>query len=163
MQSNTTKNFNFLNFEPMMASVVLSLEYTPEMLETLPNRAEDKIESWTKDEINLKQVFEWFKTTKGVKTILSLTVKNNPHHYCSDDTVETCLKGIEVFYLNWNRPDLCANKYTLPPTLIEVSLYWTGLNSVLWSWSDTEGLRTLKRVSIPHFFEVVFCMLTQTS
>ncbi|KAJ0116030.1 hypothetical protein J7T55_004974 [Diaporthe amygdali] len=143
--SSTTNDFDFLNFEPMMSSVVLSMEYTQEMLETLPNMAQDKITMWAQDEENLKQVFEWLKETKGVKTILSLVVKDNPHHYCSDNTVEECLKGLEVIYLNWNRPDLCANKYTLPPTLVEISLYWTGLNSVLWSWSDTEGLRTLAK------------------
>ncbi|RYO85041.1 hypothetical protein DL766_007923 [Monosporascus sp. MC13-8B] len=148
VKSDTTKNFNFLIFEPMMASVVLSLEYTQESLEILPKGEQEKVELWTNDEENLKKVFEWLKTTKGVKTILSLTVKDNPYHCCSDDTVEECLKDLEVLYLNWNRPNMCANKYTLPPTLVEVSLYWTGLNSVLWSWSDTEGLRTLERANM---------------
>ncbi|KAI5860379.1 hypothetical protein GGS23DRAFT_581183 [Durotheca rogersii] len=146
VQSNTTRNFNFLKFETTMASVVLSLEYSQEVLDILPKDDQEKAEIWAKDEENLKRVFEWLKTTKGVKTILSLTVKDNPDHYCSDDTVEECLRGLEVMYLNWNRPDLCANRYTLPPTLVEVSLHWSGLNSVLWSWSATEGLQTLEKL-----------------
>lgn len=131
-----------------MASVVLSLEYTKEELQAMPTNESDRLARWREDEESLKSVFDWLKSKKGVKTILNLTVKENVNHYCSDDTVEKCLEGLEVRYLNWNRPDMCANESTLPSDLIEISLYWTGLNAVLWSWSDTGGLRTLKKVCV---------------
>lgn len=148
VQLETTENFNFLVFEPTMASVVLSLEYTQEELQNMPSSDKERLEMWRQDETNLKAVFKWLKVDKGVKAILNLIVKDNPNHYCSDDTVEECLKDLEVRYLDWNRPDLCANSFTLPNTLVEISLYWTGLNAVLWSWSDTEGLRTLIKVGM---------------
>lgn len=148
VNGDTISDFDFLRFEPTMASVVLSLEYTPEDLETLQRtRDGDEVEIWMADEENLRQVFNWLKKDKKVQTILSLTVKDNPKHFCSDYTVELCLRELEVMYLNWNRPDMCANSISLPKSLLEISLYWTGLNAVLWSWSDTEGLRTLKKVS----------------
>ncbi|KAK1833534.1 peptidase S8/S53 domain-containing protein [Podospora conica] len=128
-----------------MESVTLSLEYTPEELQEMSLSDEDTMERWAEDEASLKAVFQWLKVQKEVKSILSLTVTENPHHYCSDQTVKDCLKGLEVRYLNWNRPDLCANKYTLPNDLIEISLHWSGLDAVLWSWSDTQGLRTLQK------------------
>lgn len=145
VQVETTENFNFLIFEEMMASVVLSLEYTQEEELDMPD-SEEKLVMWKQDEENLRRVFKWLKFEKKVKAIVSLVVKDNPNHYCSDNAVMECLKGLEIQYLDWNRPDLCANSSTLPDTLIEISLYWTGLNAVLWSWSDTEGLRTLKQL-----------------
>ncbi|KAK3359509.1 hypothetical protein B0T25DRAFT_100509 [Lasiosphaeria hispida] len=146
VKSSTPQNFDFLIFEPTMASVVLSLEYTLEDIKTMPSSEEERVDMWRQDEENLKAVFSWLKEDKKVETILNLTVKDNPHHYCSDDTVEECLKGLDVMYLNWNKPDMCVHKDTLPATLVEISLHWTGLNSVLWSWSGTEGLRTLTKL-----------------
>ncbi|GAW10690.1 hypothetical protein ANO14919_000250 [Xylariales sp. No.14919] len=142
----TRENFDFLVFEPMMASVVLSLEYTEEDLKDMPRDEEEKLSLWRRDEENLKDVFEWLKVDKGVKTIVSLTVKDNSNHYCSDATVLKCLENLEVRYLDWNRPNLCANSSTLPNTIIEISLYWARLNAVLWSWSGAEGLQTLKKL-----------------
>ncbi|RWA04337.1 hypothetical protein EKO27_g10771 [Xylaria grammica] len=142
----TKENFDFLVFEPMMASVVLSLEYTEEDLKDMPRDEEEKLSLWRRDEENLKDVFEWLKVDKGVEAIVSLTVKDNPNHYCSDATVLKCLENLEVRYLDWNRPNLCANSSTLPNTIIEISLYWARLNAVLWSWSGAEGLRTLEKL-----------------
>ncbi|KAK1758112.1 hypothetical protein QBC47DRAFT_373731 [Echria macrotheca] len=147
---STTDNFAFLMFEPTMESVNLSLEYTPEELQEMSLSDDDTMERWAEDEESLKAVFQWLKGEKEVKSILSLTVTENPHHYCSDLTVEECLRGLEVRYLNWNRPDLCANKFTLPNDLIEISLHWSGLNSVLWHWADTQGLRTLNKLQKIH-------------
>ncbi|KAI1438055.1 hypothetical protein GGR50DRAFT_691531 [Xylaria sp. CBS 124048] len=146
IRRNTTVHFNFLHFEPMMASVFLSLEYTQDELQGMPPDHEQKLAMWRDDEENVKTFFKWLKTDKKVKTILSLTVKDNPNHYCSDDTVRQCLSNLEIMYLDWNRPNMCANKFALPSSLLELSLYWTGLDVVLWSWSDVEGLRTLNKL-----------------
>lgn len=133
-----------------MAAVVLSLDYTADQIKALPTDEGARHVTWGDDEEGLKRVFSWLKR-KGVKCIISLTVKENPRHYCSDHTVKECLKGLEVRYLNWNRPDLCANSGYLPRDLIEVSLRWSGLDSVLWGWSDTQGLVTLEKVRpLPH-------------
>jgi hypothetical protein len=146
----TCEHFNFLLFEQTMASVVLSLEYTPQELKQMDTDPKERLREWQENEDGLLSVFRWLKGKK-VKCILSLTVKENPHHYCSDYTVKECLKDLEVRYLNWNRPDLCGNIETLPKDLIEVSLYWSGLDAVLWSWSDTQGLRTLTKAGKPPF------------
>ena len=131
-----------------MTSVTLNLEDTPEELQKMQTNDERNAEIWAADEENLKGVFRWLKEDKGVEAILSLTVKDNPNHFCSDDTIEYCLKNLEVRYLNWNRPNMCANRFTLPNSLVEISLYWTGLDVVLWGLSDTEGLRTLNKVGM---------------
>ncbi|KAI1327670.1 peptidase S8/S53 domain-containing protein [Xylariaceae sp. FL0255] len=152
VSSSTTANFDFLLMEETMAHVVLSLEYSPELLKDLPVDETDRTPIFQRDHANLKSVFKWLKGTKGVKSIIHLIVKENPLYYCSDDTVEQCLKGLDVRYLSWNRPDLCAETLRVVPSLIEVSLTWSGLNAVLWSWSDTHGLQTLKQLHKVHLY-----------
>ncbi|KAK4143308.1 uncharacterized protein C8A04DRAFT_28945 [Dichotomopilus funicola] len=90
----TSEDFDFLLFEPLMASVVLSLDYTADQLEALPTDEEERREIWGGNEEGLKMVFSWLKR-KAVKSIVSLTVKENPRHYCSDHTVKECLEGLE--------------------------------------------------------------------
>jgi hypothetical protein len=128
----------------MMSSVSLSLEYREEQLNRIGIQNRQK--SWELDEQNLADVFEWLKIEKGVQTIVKLTVKDNPDYCCTDETVGKCLEGLEVRYLDWNRPDICADSLQSQTNLIELSLYWTGLNAVLRSWSDTEGISTFVRV-----------------
>ncbi|KAI0436715.1 hypothetical protein F4803DRAFT_541256 [Xylaria telfairii] len=152
VSASTVANFDFLLFEETMASIVLSLEYPPALLKALPVDETERTKVFQKDEGNLKAVFKWLKLNKGVKSIVQLIVKENPHHYCSDDTIEECLKHLDVRYLNWNRPDLCAETLRVVPSLIEVSLTWSGLNAVLWSWSDTHGLQTLKKLEKVHLY-----------
>lgn len=146
VQEDTTDNYSFLRFEPMMADVDLNLEYSQEDMKSLPNGEKEKLEMWRQDEVNLVEFFRWLNKDKGVTSILRLTVRDNPDHYCSDHTVKKCLSFFEIRYLNWVRPNLWASNHTLPSSLIDLSLYWSGLNSVLWSWSGAEGLQTLKEV-----------------
>jgi hypothetical protein len=132
----------------MLSSVVLSLEYTEAEVERFANTSEATTR-WEQNQTHLKDVFKWLKETKEVKSIIKLVVKDNPRLYCSDATVEECLRGLEVRYLHWNRPDLCAETLKHVPDLVEVSLYSSGINAVLWSWSDEQGLGNLKKVSLP--------------
>ena len=132
----------------MLSSVVLSLEYTEAEVNSFTDKSE-AIGRWDEDQRHLKGVFKWLKESKGVESIIHLVVRDNPRHYCSDETVEECLKELEVRDLYWNRPDLCVETLKVVSDLVEVSLYSSGSKAVLWSWSDEQGLGTLQKVSIP--------------
>lgn len=72
---------------------------------------------------------------------MRLTVRDNPPYFCSDETIEKCLEGLEIRYLDWNRPDLSTHTLLKAPDLVQVDLYWDGIYAVLCSWSD-ESLRS---------------------
>lgn len=135
--------YTFLDFEPTLALVVLNRQADQ------PNASlsKEKLqEEWKEDMEALKDVFEWLKVNKSVERIVKLVVKENPFSYCDDETIETCIKGLDIRYLHWNRPDLCVSTLQLLPGLVEVWLYSSGINAVLWSWSDNDGLRKLSKV-----------------
>ena len=121
MRFTTAEDFDFLLFEPMMAAVVLTLGYTADQMQDFPIDEEERMNIWRADEEGLRKVFLWLKR-KGVTSIINLTVKENPRHYCSGHTVRHRLKDLEVRYLNWDRPDLCGNSVVLPQDLIEITL-----------------------------------------
>lgn len=152
VQDDTKNNYNFLRFEPMMADVDLNLEYSQEETRSLSNNEKEKLDMWRQDEENLVEFFRWLSKDKGVTSILRLTVRDNPDHYCSDHTIKKCLEYFEIRYLNWVRPNLWASSHALPSSLIDLSLYWSGLNSVLWGWSAAEGLQTLEELKVIRLF-----------
>ncbi|KAK4465297.1 hypothetical protein QBC42DRAFT_248615 [Cladorrhinum samala] len=150
VSARTPQCFNFLNLEPIMASITLKL---PQPGEPRQPQAAGPEHEQAEDQKHLITVFNWLKGNKRVREVLKLTVKDNPDHPCSDHTVRECLKGLKVRYLDWDRPDLCANSCTIVPSVLKLDLYWSGLDAVLWSWSDTEGLRTLQelRTVVVHY------------
>ncbi len=93
----------------------------------------------------LKDVFEWLKVNKSVERIVKLVVKENPFSYCDDETIETCIKG-SIFATCIGTARICVSQLCqLLPGLVEVWLYSSGINAVLWSWSDNDGLRKLSK------------------
>ncbi|KAK0630887.1 hypothetical protein B0T17DRAFT_234363 [Bombardia bombarda] len=65
---------------------------------------------------------------------------------CSDETIQSCLRGFDIRFLNWNKHDLCVETLRIAGlnNLKELWLSWSGRNSVLYSWSCREhGLPTL--------------------
>lgn len=143
----TTKDFNFLSFEPMLSTVRIDLHdiASDQDLEKLTD--EGKISRWTNMQSYLVDVFRWLKGAKGVKGIMRLIVRDRGPIFCSDKTMEDCLKDLEVRYLDWDRPDMCTDTLRLTQDLVQVDLYWSGLKAVLCSWGDANGLRTMQRVS----------------
>ncbi|KAL8305071.1 hypothetical protein RB600_008111 [Gaeumannomyces tritici] len=142
----TTSNFNYLQFAPEMAKVVLSLEYNRDRV------VGSLDEVWKSDQLNIINVFKWLKGRKdsprapgkGVRSILKLVVLDNKERPCSDETVEKCLDGLEIRYLDWNTPDLAAETLGKAKELVELDLYWSGLRAVMSGWLDTKGLSILK-------------------
>jgi hypothetical protein len=143
----TTKDFNFFNFEPMLSTVRIDLHdiASDQDLEKLTD--EGKISRWNNMQAHLVEVFRWLKEDKGVKGIMRLVVRDREPIFCSDETMEQCLKNLEVRYLDWDRPDICTDTLQLTQDLVQVDLYWSGLKAVLCSWGDANGLRTMQRVS----------------
>lgn len=147
ISQTTTKVLDFFNFEPMLSTARIDLhDVAPDQdLEKLPD--EEKVERWTSTQSYLVDVFHWLKGRKGVKGIMRLIIQDRGPIFCNDKTIEECLKGLEVRYLDWDRPDICIDTLRLTPDLVKVDLYWSGLKAVLCSWGDANGLRTMQRVS----------------
>lgn len=107
----------------------------------------ERYELAVSDAENIIDVFKWLRGKKGVTKILKVVVKDNPHRYCREETIETCLECLdEIRFLDWDRPDLSAPTLSKAKGLMEVSLYSSGTNAVLYHWSDQNGLITLPKV-----------------
>jgi hypothetical protein len=100
----------------------------------------------------LFNVFVMLKQKK-VKRILKLKVRDNQQVPCSDEFIETCLKDIDVRYLDWNKPNLCADVILAgAPRAAEVWLYATGSTAVLRSWAGSNGLANLRQLRVLHLY-----------
>lgn len=92
--------------------------------------------------------FRWFRK-QNVQRILKVVIVDDSTFPCSDETIEECLRGFDVRYLNWNKDDFCPAILHSAKlhNIRELWLSWSGRNSVLYSWSckDT-GLPTMKKV-----------------
>lgn len=97
---------------------------------------------------HLEAVLKWLKDTKGVKQIIKLVVRDDKDGPCSDEAIERCLKIYDIRYLDWQKEDICVQTLLegQAKNLVEVSLYSSGKDSTLWSWSSNDGLRQLERV-----------------
>ncbi|KAL8857682.1 MAG: hypothetical protein Q9178_005717 [Gyalolechia marmorata] len=143
---NTKSDFDFFIFEPMMSSVRIDLRDTESEEDLRALTPEGKFKRWADMQGYLTVVFKWLKDEKKVKSIMRLVVRDRGPIFCSDETVEKCLEGLEVRYLDWDRPDMCTDTLLTTPDLVQVDLYWSGLKAVLSSWGDTNGLRKLQRL-----------------
>jgi hypothetical protein len=95
----------------------------------------------------LLDVFTWLKS-KHVKRIIKLVVRDDEDGPCDDETIEACLQMFDIRYLDWNKEDLCIRTLLNGKVskLVELWLYASGNNSVLWGWSSVGGLRDLQQV-----------------
>ncbi|KAL9639492.1 MAG: hypothetical protein Q9204_001067 [Flavoplaca sp. TL-2023a] len=143
---NTKRDFDFFSFASMMSSVIIDLRDAESEEDLKRLTPEGKIDRWTRMQGDLMDVFKWLKDKKKVKGIMRLVVRDRGPIFCSDETVENCLDGLEVRYLDWDRPDMCIDTLLLTPDLIQVDLHWSGLKAVLSSWGNTNGLRKLQRL-----------------
>ncbi|KAL8642452.1 MAG: hypothetical protein Q9226_008510, partial [Calogaya cf. arnoldii] len=148
ISKTTTRDFDFISFESMMSSVRIDLRDTASEEDLRGLTPQGMIDRWASMQDHLTYVFEWLKDKKKVKGIMRLVVRDRGPIFCSDETVEKCLDGLEVRYLDWDRPDMCTDTLLLTPDLVQVDLYWSGLKAVLCSWEDTNGLRKLRRLRV---------------
>ncbi|KAL9020192.1 MAG: hypothetical protein Q9185_002562 [Variospora sp. 1 TL-2023] len=150
VSESTVKDFNFLRFQQNLSAVTIDLREGDKDLKDIDEQR--RIAHWKKVQANLIGIFQWLKgpedTGKGVKGIMRLTVRDNPPYFCSDETIEKCLEGLEIRYLDWNRPDLSAQTLLKAPDLVQVDLYWDGIHAVLCSWSDEKGIGNLQKVCL---------------
>ncbi|KUI69258.1 Major intracellular serine protease [Cytospora mali] len=94
----------------------------------------------------LESVFKKLKS-KGVSTILKVTVDDLEQPAHSDWAISKALEGMNVEVWNWKTTDVCPDMICrVAPDLVEVHLYWTGRNAVLRGWSEEEGLPRLRKL-----------------
>ncbi|CCC05592.1 hypothetical protein SMACR_09638 [Sordaria macrospora] len=144
VNSQTRLLYDFLIFEPRLSYLRLSLQ--PDRSYILLND-KDREKQNADDAKNIESVFRWLRNDKGVNKIVYLEVKDNPHRYCSEETIECCLKHMdEIRFLDWDKPDISLNTISKAKGLSELSLYSSGTNAVFHHWSDTKGLVQLRQL-----------------
>ncbi|KAL7629603.1 hypothetical protein AAE478_001125 [Parahypoxylon ruwenzoriense] len=149
LSDHTPEDHEFLEFGKMLAYVELDIGSGPITSDTA-STAEDPLETWEEDSRALCATFKWLKK-KNVKQIVKLVVKDNPKRFCSDETIEKCLEGFDIRYLDWNKADMCVDTIRKKaPNVAHLWLHSGGSNAVLWSWSDSCGLRSLPKLTQVH-------------
>ncbi|EEU47184.1 uncharacterized protein NECHADRAFT_77386 [Fusarium vanettenii 77-13-4] len=138
--------YPFFNCGTTLAQVDLSIDPTDSKGSAASNdtiQVEDA-------RIALSRIFEMLKK-KNVKRILKLKVRDNTKTPCSDDFIENCLRPFDIRYLDWNKPDLCADVVIRStPRVTGLWLYATGNNAVLRSWAGSNGLSNLLQLRSVH-------------
>lgn len=137
-----------------LAQVDLKLASLPPMAANAkPADREKELERVWEDNRNAVQgVFDMLRD-KDVKRILKLTVEDNNDAPCSDEVIEHCIAPFDVRYLDWQKPDMCAEVIlSAAPNVVELTLHSTGSNAVLCSWASKGALCELNKVrpSIDH-------------
>ncbi|KAF4467266.1 Peptidase S8 S53 subtilisin kexin sedolisin [Fusarium albosuccineum] len=91
-------------------------------------------------------IFRWLKEG-GVSSVLKLTVFDNGDPPHSDEAIEECVGGLNVRVWNWFKVDLCADVILKSaPNVKHLTLYSSGNNAVLKSWSSRGSLPSLKKI-----------------
>lgn len=105
-----------------------------------------------------------FLRDKKVKRVIRVIVDDLEEPAHSDEAIENALGGLKVEVWDWRKTDLCSETIlAAAPDARDVSLYWSGNNAVLRSWSESGGLpllRKLKKVTlhvakVSHYFRIL--------
>jgi hypothetical protein len=140
----TPDHYKRFEFEPTLALVHLKAK--PNSKKDEPQTTEEEVKLRKDVSNGLIRIFQWLKRRK-VTRIIKLVVEESETWYCSEETVQKCLREIkEIRYLDWRRPDLSPQTFLEAPHVVELWLYSSGLSAVLSSWSDAGGLRNLNKV-----------------
>ena len=92
-----------------------------------------------------------FLRRKKVERIVRVIVADKDEIAHSDEAVENALGGLEVEIWDWQKFDICTETIaTAAPDVEEIHLYWSGNNAVLWSWSEEEVLKRMKKLQRMH-------------
>ncbi|KAI0411302.1 hypothetical protein F5X98DRAFT_380891 [Xylaria grammica] len=98
--------------------------------------------------------FSYLKTR--IKSIVYLQVDESIYHPCPDNLIESALRGLKIYTLDWRKTDLCAQVVLNAAPDVEVlHIYCSGNRGVLLSWSAPDGLPLL-----PNLREVNISVLT---
>lgn len=99
---------------------------------------------------DMEFIFEFLRDKK-VSRVIRVIVDDTSEPSHSDESIEICLGGLNVEIWDWMKVDLCTETiYTAAPDVRELSLYWSGNNSVLRGWSEREGLAILTKLELVH-------------
>lgn len=140
--------YDFIKFTKIMSQVELRVSsrdptYAAASSGELQESPEER---WERFMESLQKIFRMLYKN-GARKILKLTVIDNPKRPCSDEVIERCLSGFDVRYLNWVKPDLCADVILAKaPKVVELWLYSSGSNAVLRGWAATNGLCGLNQL-----------------
>ena len=116
--------------------------------------AKKKVDGWKcVGRTDLFMIFNWLKEHVGVQKVVEVVVEDfeekekRPH---SDQAIEECLRDLKVEIWGWKRMDISSELiYKVASEHVKVvHLYCSGINAVLRSWSDRDGLARLKHVSL---------------
>jgi ankyrin repeat protein len=92
-------------------------------------------------------IFIWLRSRK-VARILRISVEDRRQISHSDEAIEWCLKKTDVETLEWDRLDICSTTITNgAPRVRDLTLWCSGNNAVLRSWTSAGGLAELEDVS----------------
>ena len=112
--------------------------------------------------VDLFMLFHWLKTEVMVKKVLEVVIDDGARKEVtvdgrptaekkshSDRAIVECLKGLDVETLDWQRVDIPAEVIVRAAgkSVKSLYLYCSGLQAVLQSWADTQGLSRLENVS----------------
>ena len=98
---------------------------------------------------HFKIIFDWL-WDNGVRRILKVRVHDDGDTSHSDEIIENTLNRFQVEVWDWKKFDLCSETiFKAAPDVREISLYSSGNNAILRSWSCEDGLAKLKKVRFP--------------
>ena len=102
-----------------------------------------------RDRQEVPLILSWLRQ-KGVERILKLVVPDSRANALDKDNICTCLEGLAVEDLNWQRLDLGIEPIeSLASTLGILHLYSSGNWAVLIHWVSEGGLEKLVKVHAP--------------
>jgi hypothetical protein len=142
-QEDLAKMTKHLRFERILQYIVLPnlsvISAQPSPQDKLPT-CKGRTDYWW--------IFKWLKQEK-VERILRVVVQDRQPSSHSDEMIERCLEGLQVETWDWNKLDICATTIQrAAPSVRDLTLYSSGNNAVLRSWSSAGGLVQLKDVSV---------------
>jgi hypothetical protein len=151
----TKFTYDCLIFESTLAHVELKLLTYKEYVQVLPSSTgmTDLVESRNllrkENQDSITGLMDWL-WKKGVRRIIKLVVRDDREAPCSDETVESCLEGFDIRYLDWHKDDLDIQTIVTGQAtqLTEIHLYCSGSNAVLRQWSSSEGLGRVREVCV---------------
>ncbi|KLU90795.1 hypothetical protein MAPG_10646 [Magnaporthiopsis poae ATCC 64411] len=89
---------------------------------------------------DLEVIFKWLRDDAGVRKIIELAVDDSHSPPHTDSVIERSVQRFDVEVWDWRKTDLCLRAIAqAAPNVREISLYWSGNNTVLYGWSDAQG------------------------
>ena len=135
---------------PEASPVAAASSNLPEQTERSFSRAEQGqgayLKNWENRMVAVTNMFDMLRE-RGVKQILKVTVRDDHERPCTDRVIRRCLDGFDIRYLDWDKRDLCIDVVRAAcPKIAELTLYSSGRQAVLRSWTAPSGLCGLNQV-----------------